>query len=397
MYESKGVCWVQELTKVGNITDKFTGGRSLISIDHANGSSMHQAESLTSESDLVPTGSGKTAGERIHAGAAVHSGSAVPSWQTAMKRAIRSASVLRQRLNLPPESDQTEPDFPTFVPLELLSRIRVGDINDPILKQVLPVAAEQQSVPGFGSDPVGDLNSIKATGTLHKYHGRVLMITTGACGVHCRYCFRREFPYSDSSGVRQNWSASIDYIRSHEEVDEVLLSGGDPLTLADDKLSALIDQLEAIPHVRRLRIHSRMPIVVPQRVTDGLVRRLSESRLAVWMVVHANHPQECDAAVEAAFAKLINGGIPVLNQSVLLRGVNDDVDVLAELSRKLVNHRVQPYYLHQLDRVAGAVHFEVPVQDGLELVRQLTAKLPGYAVPTYVSEDSGEPSKTRLT
>ena len=167
--------------------------------------------------------------------------------------------------------------------------------------------------------------------------------------------------------------------------------------MADDKLSALIDQLEAIPHVRRLRIHSRMPIVVPQRVTDGLVRRLSESRLAVWMVVHANHPQECDAAVEAAFAKLINGGIPVLNQSVLLRGVNDDVDVLAELSRKLVNHRVQPYYLHQLDRVAGAVHFEVPVQDGLELVRQLTAKLPGYAVPTYVSEDSGEPSKTRLT
>ena len=350
-----------------------------------DGSSMHQPQSLTGESNLVPTSTGKPFLDTV-------------DWQTAMKRAIRDTNELRGRLQLPSETTESATTgFPTFVPLELLNWIRPGDLDDPILKQVLPVAAERQSVAGFESDPVGDLNSISAAGTLHKYHGRVLMITTGACGVHCRYCFRREFPYAESSAIRENWQPSLDYIRDHDEVDEVLLSGGDPLTLADEKLSKLIDQIESIPHVRRLRLHSRMPIVIPQRVTEALVDRLAGGRLATWMVIHMNHPQEWDASVATAIARLVDAGIPVLNQAVLLRGVNDDVETLAELSRKLVNHRVQPYYLHQLDRVAGAAHFEVPVSEGLQLVEKLRAILPGYAMPTYVVEESGEPSKTRLT
>ncbi len=241
-------------------------------------------------------------------------------WQLAMKRAVRSVTQLHQILSLPPDDSFGELSFPVFVPREYIARIHRGDPNDPLLRQVLPVADELREVGGYTSDPVGDLKSLAASGLLHKYDGRVLVITTGACGVHCRYCFRREFPYSAAAPRRENWQASIDYISDHSTIDEVILSGGDPLTLVDEKLGELVRSIEQIPHVRRLRVHTRMPIVIPQRVTDSLVKLFSETRLVTWFVVHANHPNELDPSVLDALAKLIDAGIPVLNQAVLLKG-----------------------------------------------------------------------------
>lgn len=316
-----------------------------------------------------------------------------------MRLAIRDVGRLRELLNLPPaespEVAQAEQAFATFVPLEFLSRIRPEDPHDPLLRQVLPIAAETQSQPGFIADPVGDTAARVSTGLLQKYAGRALLIATGVCGVHCRYCFRRQFDYSpgaEDDDSRQFQSA-LDYLRRNESIDEVILSGGDPLTLSDGRLDKVLTEIEAIAHVRRLRIHSRMPIVIPQRVTQELVARWRASRLAVWMVIHCNHAQEIDNTVSDAISKLVDQGIPVLNQAVLLAGVNDDVQSLAQLCRELINRRVQPYYLHQLDRVAGAAHFEVSLERGRELVAALRATLPGYAVPTFVSEIAGETSK----
>ena len=315
-------------------------------------------------------------------------------WQTAIRLAVRSASELRKILALPPAANVTgEKSFPTFVPWEFLSRIARGDPHDPLLRQVLPLSDEDVGQRGFSADPVGDLNAIVAGGLLHKYQGRALVVTTGACGVHCRYCFRREFPYAAVGSRSEDWRGSIDYIRNHVEVEEVLLSGCDPLTIVDHKLDELISAIEGIEHVRRLRIHTRMPIVIPQRITSELVERLFSSRLAIWFVVHANHPNELDSSVLDRLGMLIDAGIPVLNQSVLLRGVNDDATTLIELSRRLVDHRIQPYYLHQLDRVRAASHFEVPVAEGHRLMPRLRESLPGYAFPAYVLEDAGNSSK----
>lgn len=329
-------------------------------------------------------------------------------WQTAMKRAIRKRSVLNELLRLPestsanPSASATvagEKQFPTFVPLEFVRRIVPGDPLDPLLLQVLPVEQESDhSDPRFLVDPVGDQAASVANGLLHKYAGRTLVITTGACGVHCRYCFRREFPYADNraSDLFDSNSSVIRYLRRSTDVHEVILSGGDPLTWVDATLFRLIEQIESIPHVRRLRIHSRMPVVIPQRVTETLIRRLSDSRLAAWMVIHANHPAELDEQVLDRINAMVNSGIPVLNQAVLLRGVNDDADALAELCEKLIDVSAMPYYLHQLDRVRGAAHFEVPVQRGIELVESLRQRLPGYAVPKFVVEQAGKGSKTPL-
>lgn len=347
-------------------------------------------EILATRSDFVPTAFECSVGEIS---------SPAVDWQAAIKRAIRTSEQLRQELGLPPDSEgvQGENSFSTFVPREFLARIRPGDPDDPLLRQVLPIPSEDAETEGFSSDPVGDLGSVAAQGVLHKYEGRALLITTGACGVHCRYCFRREFPYAESGSRTQSWRPSLEYIRSRSDITEVLLSGGDPLTLTDDKLAELVSAIEAIDHVRRLRIHSRMPIVIPQRVTQGLVERLSSSRLAVWFVVHANHPNELDESVLARIGMLVDAGIPVLNQAVLLRGVNDDPDVLKELCLKLVDHRIQPYYLHQLDRVRGAAHFEVSLPEAKQLIKRLRGMLPGYAMPTFVTEQAGAPSKTPLS
>jgi EF-P beta-lysylation protein EpmB len=280
--------------------------------------------------------------------------------------------------------------------LEYLARIRPGDPDDPLLRQVLITPEEELDDAGFVSDPVGDRDALAADGVLHKYEGRALVISTGACGIHCRYCFRKEFPYQAAGSRSQRWEPSIDYVRSHPEIDEVLLSGGDPLTLTDEGLAELVGGLEEIDHVQRLRVHTRMPVVIPQRVTRRLVELFAASRLTSWVVIHANHPRELDEAVLSAVGRWIDRGVPVMNQAVLLRGVNDDADTLIELCRRLVNQRVAPYYLHQLDRVRGAGHFEVPVERGRQLMARLREVLPGYAVPRYVAELPGEASKSPL-
>jgi EF-P beta-lysylation protein EpmB len=322
------------------------------------------------------------------------------SWQMAMKTAIRDPHKLCQVLGLPQalaeRAVKESQQFPVFAPLQFVAKMRPGDPEDPLLLQVMPMAAEGDRVVGYSSDPVGDLQASLQPGLLQKYAGRSLLITTGACAIHCRYCFRRHFPYESVPKSPDDWQPALDRIAEDGSIDEVLLSGGDPLTLADAQLGGLIARIERVRHVRRLRIHSRLPIVIPQRVTTRLSDVLRGTRLRVVFVIHANHPRELDGPVEVAVERLVDCGSLLLNQAVLLRGVNDDVDVLEELCRRLVNNHVMPYYLHQLDPVQGAAHFEVPIQQGQRIVEQLRLRLPGYAVPRYVQEIPGEGGKQSL-
>jgi EF-P beta-lysylation protein EpmB len=317
-----------------------------------------------------------------------------------MKTAIRDPIELCRALGLSPESQdaaiRASRGFAVFVPLGYVARMRPGDPRDPLLRQVLPVADELQQNPDFTEDPVGDDTARTSPGLLRKYQGRALMITTGACAVHCRYCFRRHYPYAEGPHSPKLWSEALDEIANDKSIEEVILSGGDPLALVDSQLAELVHRLAEIPHLRRLRVHTRLPIVVPERVTDSLIVWFRGTRLVAVVVVHANHARELDEDVAAALAKLADAGVPLLNQAVLLRGVNDGVRTLVELSRRLLDCRVMPYCLHQLDRVAGAAHFEVPVEEGLQIVRQMRAALPGYAVPRFVREIPGEPSKRVL-
>ena len=317
-------------------------------------------------------------------------------WLDSMRQAVRSTSELRQLLGLPDAAEPTQSAFPLFVTREFVSRMEPGNPHDPLLLQVLPTTSEDQQIAGFVTDPVGDLPASTAPGLLCKYDRRALVITTGICAIHCRYCFRREFDYAAAAGSTERWQTWVDQIQQNPEIDEVILSGGDPLTLTDSKFFRLVDAIESVQHVKRLRIHSRMPVVLPARITAQWIARLKQSRLVPWMVIHCNHPREIDQAVADALARLVDAGIPVLNQAVLLKGVNDDVKVLEALCRQLIDLRVQPYYLHQLDRVQGAAHFEVEQETGRRLIAQLRKRLPGYAVPTYVAEQAGQPSKTPL-
>ena len=275
--------------------------------------------------------------------------------------------------------------------------MRPGDPADPLLRQVLPLATETEWPPGYSCDPVGDQQASLLPGLLHKYQGRVLIVATGACAVHCRYCFRRHFPYQESPRTLPAWSGALDHIASDASIHEVILSGGDPLTLVDESLAELATRIAAIPHVRRLRIHTRLPIMIPERVTPELLSWLTGTRLAPVMVIHANHPAELQGTAAAAVRKIVAAGVPTLNQAVLLRGINDAVETLVELSERLVDLGVMPYYLHQLDRVAGAAHFEVPAEQGRQFVDELRRRLPGYAVPRYVQEVAGEPYKIPLS
>lgn len=320
-------------------------------------------------------------------------------WQQQMKLAIRDVDTLCKALRLPADMASRArgmDQFPVFVPPALLARMEPENPEDPLLKQVWPASAEIAPVAGFDSDPLQESSSSPVPGMLHKYHGRVLLVVTGACGVHCRYCFRRHFPYSESPNGVEAWQTALDEIRSDKSIEEVLLSGGDPLTLADKTLHDLVRHISTIGHVKRLRVHSRMPVVIPSRLTSSLMNLLTRSRLQVVFVVHVNHGNEIDQHVSSALEQLSNEQIIVLNQSVLLKGVNDNADALVELSQKLIESRVMPYYLHQLDRVDGAAHFEVPVETGINLIEEIRARLPGYAVPRYVREIPGKPGKTVL-
>jgi EF-P beta-lysylation protein EpmB len=274
--------------------------------------------------------------------------------------------------------------------------MRTGDTADPLLRQVLPVEAESALHPGYTHDPVGDQEARLAPGLLHKYAGRVLMVTTGACAVHCRYCFRRYYPYGEAPHSPAEWTPALEQIAADETIHEVILSGGDPLTLVDAWLAQLVERIAAIPHVRRLRVHTRLPVLIPERVTPALLAWLTGTRLSPVVVIHANHPAELAGTAAAAVRRLVTAAVPTLNQSVLLRGVNDSVETLTELSERLLDLGVMPYYLHQLDRVTGAAHFEVPAAEGMRLVEQLRRRLPGYAVPRYVREVAGEAYKTPL-
>jgi EF-P beta-lysylation protein EpmB len=284
--------------------------------------------------------------------------------------------------------------FALRVPRSYVARMRYGDPNDPLLLQVLPVAAELEKTQGFVSDPVGDMERRAAPGLLNKYHGRALLIATGACAVHCRYCFRRHFPYAEESALQHGWQPALDRLRADASIDEVILSGGDPWSLSDRRLRQLTDALQAIPHVRRLRVHTRYPIVLPERVDCGLLDWLSGLRLQKVVVMHANHAREIDESVREACRKLAGAGATLLNQSVLLSGVNDTVEALAALSEALFETQVLPYYLHVLDKVQGAAHFDVGQARALQLHEQLTARLPGYLVPRLVREVPGAPAKT---
>lgn len=325
----------------------------------------------------------------------------IKTWRQAIKNAIRDGDELCRILNVNKDLAGVSADaavsFPVFAPWEFIRRMTLGDPRDPLLRQVLATADEEQSPPGFADDPVGDEVATLSPGLIRKYRSRALLITTGACAIHCRYCFRRHFPYEAAPKSVDDWQPALDQIAADGEIDEVILSGGDPLTLVDDKLAELAEQIARIDHIQRLRVHTRLPIVIPQRVTGELLAWLRGTRLATIMVVHANHPQEIDDAVAQSLTRLVDAGVPVLNQSVLLRGVNDDVDSLVELSRQLVNLRVMPYYLHQLDRVRGAAHFEVQLERGRQLVDEMRKHLPGYAVPRFVQEIAGQESKTVLS
>jgi EF-P beta-lysylation protein EpmB len=319
-------------------------------------------------------------------------------WQQALAEAITDPAELLNILQLDPglldAARRAAKLFPLRVPREFAKRMRLGDANDPLLNQVLPLAAELIPRLGYVADPVGDMASRAAPGVLHKYHGRALLITTGACGVHCRYCFRRHFPYAAESTSQSQWQAALDYLRQDTSITEVLLSGGDPLSLSDRRLAQLSAGLESIPHIRRLRIHTRQPIVLPQRVDSSFCKWLSGVRLQKVVVLHTNHANEIESNVVAACAKLANCGATLLNQSVLLAGINNNVDALVNLSESLFAAGVIPYYLHLLDRVQGAAHFEVDADQGAVLIEGLRARLPGYLVPKLVREIAGELAKT---
>ncbi len=325
------------------------------------------------------------------------------SWQQQMKVAVRTVSELLERLNLPAnqgrgqiKSVKAVEQFPVFVPLPFLRRIEPGNPADPLLRQVLPVVAEDIVSPGYQADPLGESEATLTPGLLQKYDGRVLLVTTGACAVNCRYCFRRHFPYQESPSSTTQWQPALDQIANDPTLQEVILSGGDPLTLVDERLEKLIERLDDVEQLRRLRIHTRLPIMIPQRITDRLLEMLSGTRLKTVMVIHSNHANEIDADVQSSLANIRNAGILLLNQSVLLRGVNDHAATLADLSNRLLDCGVLPYYLHKNDPVSGTSHFEVTVERAVEIIEQLRAQLPGYAVPRLVQEIAGQPNKTVL-
>ncbi len=324
----------------------------------------------------------------------------VPEWQTELRHAVTDPVELLSLLDLDPAllpaAQSAARSFRLRVPRSFIARMRRGDPADPLLRQVLPIGDELVAVPGFTGDPLAEVAANPTDGVLQKYEGRALIVTTGACAVHCRYCFRRHFPYEDARASSDGWRAVLDRFSVDPSLEEAILSGGDPLSLSDRRLTALVEGLTAIPHVKRLRIHTRTPIVLPSRVDARLLEWLGATPLAKVVVLHANHAAEIDDAVRDAVGSLRGAGATVLNQSVLLRGVNDDVDALVDLSNKLFDVGVLPYYLHQLDPVAGAAHFDVPDARALELHAAMQARLSGYLVPRLVRELPGRPSKTAL-
>lgn len=313
------------------------------------------------------------------------------SWQDLVKGAIQDKGRLLRELELPGQAHYS--DFPILVPAPFFSRIEKGNITDPLLLQVLSSVRETEHVPGFTEQPLVEHNYSPVTGLIQKYYGRVLVIVSGACAVNCRYCFRRHFPYQSFQANTAQWQQILGYIKDDPTISEVILSGGDPLMLPDTRLKWLVNQIEKIDHISTLRIHTRLPVVIPQRICDSLLEWIEGTRLRIVMVNHINHANEVDAQVIEVMQRLCRRGVLLLNQSVLLRGVNDSVEVLSHLSERLLSAKIMPYYLHLLDPVSGAAHFEVEESTALAIMDQLRRQLPGYLVPKLVRELPGEASK----
>lgn len=323
-----------------------------------------------------------------------------PAWQAQLAGAIRDPRELCRRLGLDerwlPGAEAGHALFEVRVPEAFLARMHRGDPDDPLLRQVLPLGEEARPTPGYVDDPLEEAAHTPAKGLIHKYHGRVLLITSPACAVNCRYCFRRHFPYAENSPSTAQWETSLDVLRDDPSITEAILSGGDPLATNDRRLAGMIQRLEDIPHLKRVRIHTRLPVVIPERIDANLLGWLEATRLQKVMVLHINHANEIDDAVIDACARLKQAGVTLLNQSVLLRGINDSIEALATLSERLFDAGVLPYYLHVLDPVTGAAHFDVPDAEARELVAGLRETLPGFLMPRLVREVPGENSKTPL-
>ena len=320
-----------------------------------------------------------------------------PSWRAELIAAVSDPLQLLGLLNVDAQAMPRLPvagRFSLRVPLSFVKRMRRCDPHDPLLRQVWPCHEEHAPQPGFSADPVGDLRAMPIPGVVHKYAGRVLLIITGACAIHCRYCFRAHFPYHEAVVRPRRWEPALEYVAARPDITEVILSGGDPLVIPDDRLSGLARAISHIPHVRRLRIHTRLPALIPSRIDDALLAWLSGTRLKTVMVLHVNHANEVDEGLREALQRVRDAGATLLNQAVLLRGVNDSADSLVALSEVLFDAGVAPYYLHLLDRVQGAAHFEVPEQEAITLLRQVSSRLPGYLVPRLARETAGAAAKT---
>ena len=317
----------------------------------------------------------------------------IPSWRQIQLQNITRLDQLLNFLKISQTALCTDSKFPINIPLRLAKKMQKGTLDDPLTRQFVPLLDENYIASGFTNDPVGDLGSQRSPKLLHKYQGRVLLVTSSACAMHCRYCFRREFPYETEV---KGFADELNLIAQDGSICEVILSGGDPLSLSDARLRNLLDSINTIPHIRRIRFHSRFPIGIPERITPELLDTLSSLKKQIYFVTHINHPRELDQDISSAFEQLQRLGITVLNQAVLLRGVNDDYKTLHQLFESLCDHGILPYYLHQLDKVQGSAHFEVPIQKGRQLIEQLRNSLPGYAVPNYVQDLPGFESKKSL-
>ncbi|HEU0276566.1 MAG TPA: EF-P beta-lysylation protein EpmB [Rhodanobacteraceae bacterium] len=321
---------------------------------------------------------------------------ALPDWRRSMREVVTDARELLALVGLPQLADRLPPadaGFPLKVPRSFVARMRRGDPADPLLVQVLPVLAELDEAPGYTDDAVGDLDAVKAHGVLQKYEGRALLIAAGSCAVNCRFCFRRHFPYAEELAASHAWHEALAALDADRTLREVILSGGDPLVLSTKKLEEFTDGLRQLPHIMRMRIHSRLPVVMPERVDDEFCAWLAGLPLQRVLVIHANHPNELDATLADACARLKDAGVTLFNQSVLLHGVNDDPAVLVQLSERLFEIGVLPYYLHQLDKVRGTAHFEVSDERAHEIMDEVRALLPGFLVPKLVREVAGDRSK----
>ncbi|MCY7294668.1 EF-P beta-lysylation protein EpmB [Alteromonas sp. a30] len=320
-------------------------------------------------------------------------------WQKELASAFTDPRKLLEFLEFKPEiisgTFAARKLFPMRVPVSFAQRMQKGDIHDPLLNQVLPLNAEFVDAEGFVADPLQEQgNGLK--GLIHKYQSRVLLVVRGGCAVNCRYCFRRHFPYQDNQVNREGWASVIEYIQQDQAIEEVIYSGGDPLMAKDDFLAWLTQSLAAIPHVKYLRIHTRLPVVIPSRVTRSLLDWFTDARLQPIMVVHVNHSNEVDEHFAQAMRLLREAGVTLLNQGVVLKGINDSVDAQVKLSKALFDVGVLPYYLHMLDKVKGASHFLVDDEEAIAIQREVVKRLPGYLVPKLVREIGGQPGKTPL-